>query len=197
MPGHIYTNEEKQWLRENRPVLQAAQLAQEFNQRFNANVSKNAIAAYCRRHGISSGHNGQFCQGNVPVNKGKKGGVSVSPATTFKNGNLPHNTLPVGTELLRKDGYIWVKIAHPRTWREKHVIIWEQANGPRPKGHAIIFLDSDINNFDLANLACVSRSELLKMNHNQYKKTPAPLKPVVLRLSKLQAKCGIKPDITG
>lgn len=39
------------------------------------------------------------------------------------------NTKPVGTERKRADGYIWVKIAEPNTWKEKHVLLYESVHG--------------------------------------------------------------------
>jgi hypothetical protein len=50
-------------------------------------------------------------------------------------------------------------------WKSKHAIIWEQAHGPIPKGHVIIFADGNKLNMDLENLLLVSRSEIVYMNH--------------------------------
>ena len=58
-----------------------------------------------------------------------------------------------------------VKIAEPNKWRGKHVILWEQEHGPRPKGHKVIFADGNHRNFTPENLILVSNGELLIMNH--------------------------------
>jgi hypothetical protein len=89
-----------------------------------------------------------------------QGGVQ----SQFKHGNIPWNYHPVGTERTNRDGYLEVKIADPKTWKAKHVIIWEAANGTVPKGSVIIFADGNRLNIALDNLVMVSRSELAVMN---------------------------------
>jgi hypothetical protein len=88
----------------------------------------------------------------------------VSPATEFKKGHIPHTWKPVGSESIRSDGYTWVKIAEPHKWREKHVLIWEAANGKVPKGHAILFADGNSQNITLENMLLVSRAQLVRLN---------------------------------
>jgi hypothetical protein len=48
----------------------------------------------------------------------------------------------------------------------KHHYLWEKTHGSIPKGYLVIFLDNNRFNFELDNLECVSRNELvlLKMN---------------------------------
>ena len=60
-------------------------------------------------------------------------------------------------------------------WISKHRLIWEEANGPIPEGHTIIFKDGNIRNFDLNNLALVSRAELAVLNHRKMLRSNAQL----------------------
>ncbi|MGZ5053503.1 MAG: HNH endonuclease signature motif containing protein, partial [Methylobacter sp.] len=131
-------------------------------------------------------NSGQFKSGDISWNKGAIG-VRVSPATEFKKGNAPHNVLPIGTELMKDDDYLWVKVADPNVWRQKHRIVWESIHGAQPKGTAIVFLDGDRLNFDPDNLQLLTRRELLQMNRNKYSQAPAELKPSVLAVSRLQS----------
>ncbi|MDO8940878.1 MAG: HNH endonuclease signature motif containing protein [Methylicorpusculum sp.] len=187
-----YTQEQLDWLREYRPKLARRELTAAFNERFGLALSVSAIDGTCKRLGLYTGRTGCFEPGHETWNKDIKG-YRVSAATEFKTGNRPANAVPVGTERLQGDGYLWVKIAEPKTWRAKHNVIWEAEHGPVPKGHTVIFLDGNKENLDPANLHLVSRTELLKLNLNRYRSTHEALKPVVLNLSKLQAKCHIKP----
>ena len=84
----------------------------------------------------------------------------------FKKGNRPKNRFKVGTERLREDGYIWIKIGGPNRWRQKHRLLWEEANGPIPKGGIILFADSDRSNITIDNLILISKSQLLTLNRN-------------------------------
>jgi hypothetical protein len=101
-------------------------------------------------------HNGLgTINGYAPPNKGKKHKPQQG------------NYRPIGTErdipYSTGDVYVEVKTGH-RTWKRKHVVIWEQANGKMPKGHVVIFADGNKRNFDLDNLILVSRAELGVMN---------------------------------
>lgn len=84
---------------------------------------------------------------------------------------MPHNYIPVGSERINKDGYIEVKVADPKTWKQKHRLIYERVHGPIPKDCIVIFKDGDKTNFDINNLLLIKRSVNAVMNHtglNQY-----------------------------
>lgn len=51
-----------------------------------------------------------------------------------------------------------------KKWKENHRRVWEEAYGPIPKGHKIIFLDGNSLNFSVTNLALVTDAEFLIMN---------------------------------
>ncbi|GHU05036.1 hypothetical protein FACS1894147_10770 [Spirochaetia bacterium] len=72
----------------------------------------------------------------------------------------------MGTVRINTEGYVDVKIADPNKWKQKHLIIWEKANGPIPKGNVIIFADRNRLNVKLKNLLMISRKELAVMNRN-------------------------------
>ena len=48
-------------------------------------------------------------------------------------------------------------------WVLKQKYIWEQANGPVPEHHCIIFADGDNRNFELSNLRCIPTRYKLQM----------------------------------
>ena len=185
---HKYTTENITWLSANRPNYAERELSQKFFEEFKVLISPAALAQQCHKRGIKPPaiNIGRIKKGNVPFNKRKKG-IRVSMTTEFKKGNKPKNTLPVGTEVFSKD-YWYVKTAEPNTWTAKHRVIWESVNGKIPNGSSIIFLDSNVNNFDVTNLDIVTKSELLQMNRNKYKQINQELKPSLLALSKLETK---------
>jgi hypothetical protein len=65
--------------------------------------------------------------------------------------------IPIGTERMNGD-YIQVKVAEPNSWRSKHHLVWEEANGPLPDGHRLIFADGNPQNIALDNLVLMSIS---------------------------------------
>lgn len=111
----------------------------------------------------------RFQKGLTPWNKGTHyvaGGRS--PETRFKEGHKPQTWKPIGAERIDKDGYLVRKVADTGVkrddWKLVHVHVWEQANGPVPAGHALVFKDGDKQNIALENLELVSRVELMRRN---------------------------------
>ena len=66
---------------------------------------------------------------------------------------------PIGAEQVTHGGYITVKTAEPNTWRWKHYLVWEAANGPIPEGHCLCFADGNPQNCALDNLVLMTNRE--------------------------------------
>ena len=169
MHGMKYTDEMKQFILDNYKGRYNQELADLFNQKFNTNVTSRTIKSYKANNKLNSGLSGKFRKGQTPHNKGKKMPKEVYEKvkhTMFANGNVPPNHRPVGSERISKDGYIEVKVAEPNKWRLKQRVVYEEAKGKIPEGYTIIFLDGNKRNFDIDNLRCITRSELLYLNCN-------------------------------
>lgn len=147
----------------------------------------------------------QFKPGQPPFNKGLRRpgwGPGRMKETQFKKGALSGRARkllkPVGTERISKDGYLERKTHNDipadatraeanrlrmRRWRAVHLIVWEAAHGPVPKGHAIAFLNRDKTDIRLENLVCITRAALMRRNsvHN----LPAPLPQTIQLLGAL------------
>jgi hypothetical protein len=163
--GRVYSQEEHDFLFQNYPNRGNQELTDLFNAHFGLNLTRTQIKAFKHNRGWDSGLTGHYEKGSIPANKGTKGLTSAN-RTSFKKGNRPVNYRPVGSERLSKDGYLEVKIADPNKWRLKHLVIWEEANGPLPKGHCVIFLDSNKQNLALENLRLITRNQLARLNQN-------------------------------
>lgn len=161
---HRYTNAEVAFLRENITGRHIDELASMFNAHFGSDVPLSSIHAALANRGLMSGVDCRFSKGHTPANKGEKG-IRRSPATEFKKGQVPVNYRPVGSERVNVDGYIEIKVADPNKWRPKHVVLWEAANGPKPRNSALLFADGNPLNVNLDNLVLISRSQLCVLNH--------------------------------
>lgn len=162
-----YPKEIVDFIQKNHKGVGHQSMADMVNEKFGTSFSKEEMKGCYGRYHLNSGLTGRFEKGSVPPNKGKKMSSEVyakAAPTMFKKGNVPINHRVVGSERVNVDGYIEIKIAEPNKWRLKHIVVWEEVNGPLPKGHAIIFLDSNRLNTDISNLKLVTRSELLVMN---------------------------------
>ena len=159
----------KQFILDNYKGRYNQELADLFNQKFNTNITSRTIKSYKANNKLNSGLTGKFRKGQTPHNKGKKMPKEVYEKvkhTMFAKGSVPPNHRPVGSERISKDGYIEVKVAEPNKWRLKQRVVYEEAKGKIPEGCTIIFLDGNKRNFDIDNLRCITRSELLYLNCN-------------------------------
>lgn len=196
-----YSHEELAWLSDNR-ILPIADYHRAFCEAFDRyDVSAANINALRKRKGWKTGRTGRFEKGQTPQNKGKKcapgtgGRHPNARRTQFKKGRLPHNTKYLGHERLSKEGYIEISVAerNPHTGFErrhvlKHRWLWEQANGPVPKGMALKCL-GDRTNTDPSNWELVPRALLPRLNGRSgraYDHAPQELKPTIMAVAKLE-----------
>ena len=184
MACHRFTPEQVEFITANVAGIGHAELRDLVNNYFHIQLGLNQIAAFIKNHKLNSGLNGRFKPGHAPYNKGKTGHHG-GEVTQFKTGHKPWNYKPVGTERIDGDGYVGIKTTDPNKWRPKHLIIWEAANGPAPKGHAVIFGDGNRFNFDLNNLLLVSRKELAVLNHKDLIQGDAELTRSGILIAKL------------
>ena len=124
----------------------------------------------------------QFAKGHKSWNKGTKG-LTTANSYSFPKGNMPHNYQPVGSIVPIKGGYSKIKIADPKEWKLLHVHIWEQANGPVPKKHVVVFKDGNAKNFNLDNLQLLTMKE--NMLRNSIQNYPEEIKSTIRVLTKL------------
>ena len=163
----LYPEDMETFMRETAPGRSSHEIMELVNARFGeGTMSLSQVRAYKKNHRIPSGYDSRFPKGHVPANKGKhtetRGRMSE---TQFKKGSRPHNTLPIGTEVIREDGYIQVKVADPNVWQLKHRLVWERHNGPIPEGGLVVFRDGDPQNTDISNLALIDKSVNVRLNH--------------------------------
>lgn len=118
---------------------------------------------------------GRFQKGHVPANKGKKMPYNANVARTqFKKGIIPPNTVPVGTEVVDKEGYLKRKVSDRkdvparRNWKYVHRMVWEEHNGPVPKGSIVVFKNGDSSDIRIENLECITRAQHAIRNRDKY-----------------------------
>jgi len=85
----------------------------------------------------------------------------------FKKGHLNPNWRPLGSERLSSSGYIQVKVG-PNQWRPKHLVIWEEENGPLLKQYALRFRDGNRKNVVLENLEMVWQKDYERRDENGF-----------------------------
>jgi len=210
MRGHHirYSADERQWLKAN-CHLPIGDYHRRFNATFARDVAAQNLHALRVREGWKTGRTGQFTPGQTPANKGKPcpdgvgGRHPNARATQFKPGHGRTGFAvdlykPIGTERISKDGYLERKIHDGRPlqtrWRGVHLINWEAANGPLPKGGCLKSRDGDKTNLDPANWMLIDRAILPTLNGGRHKTQPAydqaspELRPALLMLARVKVK---------
>ena len=199
MSAHHYSDAEIEFLRKFAWGRSYKEITVAINEKFNLDLGENQIRACLKNHKITTGRTGRFEKGHVPANKGTHPKSSGRMAETqFKKGDMPQNHLPVGSVRVRhsykgKKPYVWEKVAEPNVWRMKHVLEWEQHNGPAPEGKIIVFADGDTLNTDISNLLLVSRAQHavmnrwnLKGNNKELAETAANIASLKIQISKMK-----------
>lgn len=166
-----------------------------------ADVSFGALVSLCKRKGWLTGRSGCWVKGQVSHNKGKKMPFNAnSAATQFKSGHRPKSWRGAGHESIdNRQGYVWIIVEETNPYTgaptrrvQKHRWLWERANGPVPKGHALKCLDGNKRNCDPANWEPVPRSMLPRLagrkDHGRigYDGAPDELKPTLLAIAKVE-----------
>ncbi|ATW28357.1 hypothetical protein DCMF_04495 [Candidatus Formimonas warabiya] len=189
MPTKLYPEEVRKFINDHYIGVGHQGMADLLNKMFGTNYTKDQMKAYYARFKLDSGLKGYFQKGRNPWNKGKKGTGGWEP-TQFKKGHTPTNYRPVGSERINVDGYIEIKIADPNKWRPKHQVVWEQTNGPIPKGHTIIFGDGNKQNLEPNNLILVSRKQLVRLNKHNLIQNDANLTRTAIVIADIYNKIG-------
>lgn len=165
-PQHKWTDEEKEYLASIVKGSTYKEITEKMNDKFEYNFSEEQVKGMMYRNKLATGTGGYFKKGSTPWNKGLKGYMGANK-TSFKKGEIPPQYRPVGSERINKGGYLEVKIADPNKWELKHRYIYKKHYGDIPKGHNVIFADTDKTNLNIDNLILVSKSEMLILNRNK------------------------------
>lgn len=137
-----FTEEEKQFIKDNVKGNSSFQLTNLVNQKFNKNITVKQIQQHKKTYKLKSGVN-----------------------TKFQKNQKAHNHKQVGYEFVSTDGYTYVKIAEPNIWKHKQVHIYEIMYGSIPTDHSVIFADGNKQNFEPSNLILVKNKDKLVMKN--------------------------------
>lgn len=187
--SELFPRKIRDFIRENNKGKTALQMTELLNQTFGTSYTTEQIKSIRGRMHLDSGLRGYFEKGHIPANKGKKGVWHKGcEKTWFKKGQMPHNHVAVGTEVMTTDGYLKIKIAEPNVWAFKHIMEWEKHHGEVPEGMLISFKDGDHYNCSIENLMCITRAEHAILNHQGMRSSLPEVTETALTLAKLKHK---------
>lgn len=193
----IFTLEQMGFIQGNYEDLGRKAVTKALNDGFGTAFTLNQVTAFIKNHKLYSARTGHFPPGHVPFNKGTKGLMKPNSGS-FQKGNMSGtaqlNYVSIGTERISKDGYRERKVtddptlAPARRWQFVHRILWEEAHGPIPAGHVIVFLDGDRSNTGLDNLRCVHRGVLQYMNKTGLNRTTGEARKAAILTAEVQTR---------
>ena len=184
----IFTDEIRAYIDANYVGTGYHEMALQIFHKFGRLYKDSQIRGYYKNHKLNSGLTGKlFEKGQRPQNGSRKGHCfDGCEKGWFKRGSKPPNYVPVGTERVRKsNGYVWVKIAEPNKWRMKHLLVWEEANGPVPDGWKIYFKDGNTQNCELDNLMLIEQRVLGSLNRQGLSKYKGELAETAVNIARL------------
>lgn len=188
--GQKYTEAEDEYLRQNYSDSTRQELERALGRPGRAVCQRARKLGLKKSADFMKKHSGRFNPGHKTWNKGKPGSTGLHPnsrRTQFKKGVRSPTWQPIGYERVTKDGYLERKVTDTGTQKDfvaVHRIVWQEANGPIPDGHAVVFRSDDKLDHRLENLELISREELMLRNsrHNH----PPELIPAMAKVSQLR-----------
>ena len=98
--------------------------------------------------------------------------------------------MEIGEYTHTADGYLIQKVKETGTQRERfeyvHRRVWEEHNGPIPKGKKICFLDGDKDNCNIENLVLLDDKENLKLNRSNLRFSNADFTKAGIAIAKVK-----------
>lgn len=190
-----YTDEMREFIRDNYVGISNKELTDMFNERFGTDMSVTCMSSYKKRHKFNSGLDGRFKKGQQSFNKGKKqteymsaDAIERTRKTRFKKGNVPINHRQIGSTRITKDGYVEIKVAEPNKWTLRSRYVWKQEHGEIPKGYALIHKNGISTDDSIDNLMMISRNELLRLNQDGLFSNNVECNEVAINIAKVKAK---------
>lgn len=181
--GHVWTPEQLAYLREHFADQNTQVIADALGLRYTQ-VSHQAkvqglkkseafLNGPCAgRTGSGRGASSRFRPGHVTWSKGMKFPDRPPPANAFAKGQKPSNYMPLGSfRLTGKPGKLYLQIKlhetgyPPTDWVMYHRHVWEQAHGPLPPKHIVVFKGPrsvDPKEITLERLECISMQEHMR-----------------------------------
>jgi len=142
LSGEFLTDEQKAFIEEYYPHHSVKDTTKAFNEKFGTDKNKYTMLNYARKHGL------MVDEGIVTKSKRfphRKGGGSRNAEREIGD--------------IRFDGRYWL-VKTEDGWKACHRAVWEKHHGKVGKGKAIIYLDGDVTNWSIENLAEIPTSYL-------------------------------------
>ena len=148
LSGEFLTDEQKAFIEEYYPHHSVKDTTKAFNEKFGTNKNKCTMLNYARRHGLMVDEE--------IVTQSKREPHRIGGTSKIAEREIGS---------IRFDGRYWL-IKTENGWKSCHRAIWEEHYGKVKNGNAVIYLDGDITNWSIDNLAEVPITYLGMLDRN-------------------------------
>lgn len=179
-----YTQEQKEFLRENSSKFSRQELTALFNEKFGLNKSRDQIHSACKRYKFRANTDGRFTkERGFAWRRGltkeeQEEHISKESWKRMTDSLADHREkYEVGDIYNMKCGGVrrkYIVVSTDYSLDLKHRIypynryVWEKENGKLPDGYRLIHLDGDPQNCNIDNLLAVSDAENLRLNNDNW-----------------------------
>ena len=177
-----YPPEMGDYIREIAEGRLSSEITEMVNERFGpGTITVRGLRSWKKNNKVRSGaHLGRLKPGCMSPNKGKHWDDFLSPEAQqrvlknlFPKGHVPANIAKIGEIRVNTDGYLVKKVQdfgnQQKRWRFLHRLVWEEHNGPIPKGCVISFADGNKQNCAIENLVLETKAQHATKNRQGWK----------------------------
>lgn len=176
----IWDDERNAFIASVIPGRTEGEIRELFRERYGIELTSSQIANAKTRNGVRSGtHGGRFVKGQDAWNKGRpqaewmsEESIEATKRTRFKKGES-NNELPLGSEYVDRDGYVYVKVAlkagrnrfgRHGAWRPRSHIAVEGSGRKVGDRDVVIHLNGIHDDDRPENLEVVSMADNARLN---------------------------------
>jgi len=190
IPPRFWTPEDDQFLFDNYSIMPIQELCITLNRTAPAIYGRSGVLGLKKQVKVPQniienllkyGVQTRFQKGHKNWNKGLKG-THFSKETELKSGHKPQNTKFDGAIMWRESSNEFFIRISEKNWIPVRLKIWQDANGPVPKGFCVVFKDKNSRNCTLENLALITRRD--NMLRNTIHRYPAEVKSLIRTVKK-------------
>ena len=164
---HVWTDEQVEYLKKIAEGTPRKEIVKKLNDKFDLSLTLIQVRDCMNNRNIRNNLDTRF--------------------SSEEGGNRCVQRKPIGCETKWDRGYVRVKLGENK-WEFKQRYVWKQHYGEIPKDYSVIFLDGNLDNFDIDNLVLVSRRELMRYNSMKLKSNDIEVNKTAVNLAKLMAK---------
>ena len=164
---HVWTDEQVEYLKKIAEGTPRKEIVKKLNDKFDLSLTLIQVRDCMNNRNIRNNLDTRF--------------------SSEEGGNRCVQRKPVGCETKWDRGYVRVKLGE-NEWEFKQRYVWKQHYGEIPKDYSVIFLDGNLDNFDIDNLVLVSRRELMRYNSMKLKSNDIEVNKTAVNLAKLIVK---------